>query len=75
MGTLAVMDRSGDTKVIWSADNEDEVAQARKTFTDLKAKGFTAYSVDPKDGNKGEVVKEFDQHAQKLIMVPRMVGG
>ena len=28
MGEIAVMGKEGDTKVIWSADNDDEVAQA-----------------------------------------------
>lgn len=68
------MGKEGDTKVIWSAENEDEVAQAKKTFTDLLKKGFLAFSVK-KDGDKGEQVKEFDPAAEKLILVPRMAGG
>lgn len=74
MGEIAVMGRAGDTKVIWSADNDDEVANAKKTFTDLLKKGFTAFAVK-KDGDKGEKVTEFDAQAEKLILVPRMAGG
>lgn len=29
---LAVLDRTGDTKTIWDADNEAEVDAARATF-------------------------------------------
>ena len=50
MGEIAVMGKAGDTKVIWSADNEDEVANAKKTFADLLKKGFTAFAVK-KDGD------------------------
>lgn len=75
-GILAVMDRTGDTKIIWSRDNDDEITQARKTFDDLKAKGFVAYSVKGKSGgDKGEVVREFDPQSERLILVPPMKGG
>ena len=73
-GLLAVMDQTGDTKITWDSRNADEVAAARKTFDDLKAKGFTAYSVDD-EGGKHEVLHKFDPSARKIIMSPRMVGG
>jgi hypothetical protein len=74
-GELAVMDHTGDMKIIWSSDNEDEVAQARKTFDDMRAKGYAAYRVEGKKGEKGEVIREFDPAAEKIIMAPAMVGG
>ena len=74
MGELAVMDRTGDTKVMWAAENEDEVANAKRTFDDLKKKGYMAYSVK-RNGDKGEQVREFDATAEKLIMAPPMQGG
>jgi hypothetical protein len=74
-GELAVMDHTGDMKVIWSSDNEDEVTQARKTFDDMRAKGYAAYRVEGKKGEKGEVIREFDPAAEKIIMAPAMVGG
>lgn len=74
MSELAVMDGSGDTKVMWSAGNQDEIANARRTFTDLKAKGFLAYKVTG-DGSKGEVIREFDANAERIIMSPQMQGG
>lgn len=72
---LAVMDKSGDTKLMWDKDNEDEVEAARTTFNKLKKKGFFAYTVTDKDGSKGKLIKEFDPDAQKIIMSPVMVAG
>jgi hypothetical protein len=68
------MDRTGDTKVMWDQANEDEVSNAKRTFDDLKKKGYLAYSVK-RNGDKGEVVREFDAGAEKLIMAPPMQGG
>jgi hypothetical protein len=64
----------GDTKLVWDAGNRDEVENARRTFDDLRAKGYLAFSVK-KDGEKGEQIRKFDSDAQKLIMVPPMKGG
>jgi len=68
------MDREGDTKVIWDSGNAAEVAAAQKTFRDLKAKGFTAYSVKKK-GAKGKALASFDPEAERIIMSPPMAGG
>ena len=75
MGTMAVMDRSGDTKVIWDKNNPDEVENARRTFDELRKKGFLAYSVQGRQGDKGELIREFDPEAERLIMAPPMQGG
>lgn len=74
MGTMCVMDRTGDSKSIWDPNNRDEVDQARKTFNDLKAKGYTAYHVRD-DGKKAEIMRDFDPHAGKVILSPAMAGG
>lgn len=71
---MAVMDISGDLKIIWSEDNEDEVEAAREQFDKLKKKGFAAFSVK-KGGEKGEIVTKFDASIEKLIMVPGLAGG
>lgn len=73
-GQMSIMDRSGDTKVIWDSDNADEVANAERTFNDLKKKGYVAYAVKG-DGDKGKVVGEFDEGLEKLILAPALAGG
>lgn len=72
--TLHVMDRTGDTKVMWSVDNPDEVQVAKDTFDKLKAKGYLAYTVT-RDGEKGEVIRKFDKTAGRIILSPQLVGG
>lgn len=75
MAEMAIMSKEGDSKLIWDKDNADEVANAKRTFDELKKKGFVAYSVQGKRGEKGEVLRQFDPEAERLIMAPPMVGG
>lgn len=75
VGELRVLDHTGDTKVIWDTEQDAEVEVARKTFNDLKKKGYMAYRVEGKKGEKGEVIREFDPNAGMLIMSPQMRGG
>lgn len=74
-GIIHTLDTTGDTRLIWNRNNQDEVAAARKMFTDLKAKHFTAYRAEGKEGLQGAVINEFDPASERIIMVPRMVGG
>jgi hypothetical protein len=74
MSELRVIDQTGDTKIIWSADNQDETEAARETFKRLKGKGYAAFSVK-KDGEKGKILSEFDPEAEKIILAPPVRGG
>lgn len=72
--SLRIIDSTGDTKLTWARSNDDEVANARKTFKRLKKQGYMAYTVK-RGGDRGEVLNEFDENAQAMILVPPMVGG
>ena len=75
MTELRILDpEAGDLKVIWDKDNADEVSAARAQFESLINKKFTAYSVDKK-GEAGKKIDSFDPSAEKIIMIPRIVGG
>ncbi len=74
MGELAVLNETGDTKLLWDPNNPDEVEAALATFKRLRAKGFIAYKVQP-GGDRGEIMREFDPQAEKVIMAPAVVGG
>lgn len=74
MGELSVLDRTGDTKIMWDSAQDAEVDAARATFDKLKKAGYLAYSVNKK-GDKDEVIKKFDPDAEKIIMTPPLVGG
>lgn len=73
-GSLQVLDGSGDSRFMWNKDNADEVSAAKETFQKLKDKKYLAYKVNA-DGSRGEVIREFDPTAEKIIMAPQLVGG
>lgn len=75
MSELAVMDHTGDTKIMWDPNNTDEVEVAKNTFKDLRKKGYLAYRVSGEKGEKGVQLLEFDAHAEKIILAPPMRGG
>lgn len=72
---MRIIDRTGDTKIVWDRDAAPEVEHARQTFNDMKKKGYYAYAVTGKNGEKGELMQEFDPMAEKMILAPRMAGG
>lgn len=74
MGEMAILDKTGDTKVIWDVENDDEVEAAREQFDTLLDKGFNAFKVK-KDGGKGRKITRFNPDAGKIIMVPALQGG
>ena len=73
-GEMSILGREGDTKIIWSSENAEEVEHARKTFDDLTKKGFSAFSVK-RDGEKGGRLASFSAEEEKMILVPRLKGG
>jgi hypothetical protein len=70
----SILCQKGDTKLIWNKNNADEVSNAKRTFDDLRKKGFLAFKVTD-DGSKGEQINDFDANVERMIMVPPMVGG
>ena len=73
--TLHELNTKGDFKLMWDPANATEVAAARKTFDDLKAKGHYAYAVEGENGERGELLREFDPKIRRIIMAPRSQGG
>lgn len=75
MGEMAILGREGDTKVMWSRNDPDEVEAAKKQFAALIAKGFQAFKVEGKDGDKGERANVFDANAERYIFAKPLAGG
>jgi hypothetical protein len=75
-GTLHVMSREhGDIRKEWDPSNEDEVADARRTFEFFKGeKRYLAYRVND-NGEPGETMSVFDENAGAIIMSPQPEGG
>lgn len=74
-GMLCVMNQKGDSKIIWDRGKPEEVENARRSFDHFKEKGYAAYSVRGKDGERGEVIRKFDPAAERIIFAPPMIGG
>ncbi len=73
-GVMAFMDETGDQKVTWNRDNDEEVDRTRKLFDEWKKKRYMAYKVK-RDGTKGEVITAFDSEAEAIIFAPPLQGG
>jgi len=71
---LCIQDEDGDTKIHWDARKPEEVATAKQSFETLRKKGYMAYKIDAR-GDKGEVIREFDPNAEKIILAQQMQGG
>jgi hypothetical protein len=72
---LAVLDKSGDTKITWDRSKPLEIEIARAAFRKAKLDGYMAYKVSGKDGVKGEVLADFDPTAERIILAPPLAGG
>lgn len=81
MGMLRVMSRRGDDRVIWDtrqvAIGDPEalaaVREAERIFRDQKGRGATAFRVE--QGQAPTRIEQFDQTAEQIVLVPRVVGG
>ncbi len=81
MGMLRIMSRRGDDRIVWNnskAETHDAeaiaaVREAERIFTQERAKGATAFKVEP--GKPVERIEQFDQTAEQIVIVPRVVGG
>jgi hypothetical protein len=81
MGMLRVMSKRGDDKVTWDSrgvvvgDPEAlaAVREAEAIFAAQRARGATAFKVET--GKTPVRIDQFDQTAEQIIMVPRVVGG
>ena len=71
---MDIMDTTGHTKHIWDAEKPEEVVAARELFNSLTKKGYRAFHVK-KDGEEGKIMSGFDPEAEKMIMIPAIVGG
>lgn len=72
--TLHVMDRTGDTRIEWDPKNKDEVKMAKAAFDEAKKKKYLTYRVGA-DGSQGELIREFDPSAERIVCTPQTVGG
>lgn len=75
MSTMHVLDAGGDTRIMWDSDNEEEVKAAREHFRELRKKHYLAFKAEGREGLRGSQIDDFDPNLERIIMVPRSVGG
>ncbi|MDA9392481.1 hypothetical protein WN73_18225 [Bradyrhizobium sp. CCBAU 45394] len=73
MAIQIVMDRSGDSRHHFNADDEQDLARAEQRFNELTDAGFTA-SVRTGPGQVSQI-RSFDPTAKETVFFPRLVGG
>ena len=73
MAIQIVMDRSGDSRHHFNADDTQELARAEQRFYELADAGFTA-AVRTGSGQVSQI-RSFDPTARETVFFPRLVGG
>lgn len=81
MGMLRVMSRRGDDRVMWDVRQVEvgdpeavaAVEEAERIFAEQRARGATAFKVEK--GQAPVKIDQFDQTAEQIVLIPRVVGG
>jgi len=73
--TMHTLDRTGDQRVMWDADQREEVEAARATFDKLTKAGYMAYKAEGAKGEQGQQIRKFDPQAERIILVKPHQGG
>lgn len=81
MGMLRVMSRRGDDRVTWDLQKVEAgdpealaaIREAERIFHEERARGATAFKVET--GKPSQRIERFEQAAEQIVMVPRVVGG
>lgn len=71
---MQIMDPTGHTEITWNPEDADEVRMAREMFESMRERGHSIFRINP-NGNRGARVTTFDPEAEKLLVVPQLVGG
>jgi hypothetical protein len=73
MATHIVMDRTGDSRYYFDADDATALSKAEARFNTLTSVGFTAAVRD--EAGSPVVTRSFDPAAKETLFYPRLVGG
>jgi hypothetical protein len=81
MGKLRILSPAGDRTVLWDRERAEAgdvealaaVREAERIFREQVARGATAFQVV--EGVPARKLDLFDEEADQIVMVPRVVGG
>jgi len=68
-----VMDRTGDTRHEFKADDAQALKAAEERFRELTGVGFTAAART--EGGQSKLIRSFDGTVQETLFFPRLQGG
>lgn len=71
---MKILSDKGDERLTWDPDDGRQALEAKKKFTELLAKNYSAYSVDERGGKKFKI-EEFDVDAAEILMIPPVTKG
>ena len=77
MAVLNILDPVlGDKQIVWREDDKDSLQEAQRIFKEKLKDGWLAFKVDKeKSDRRGTLIREFDDKALKIVMVPAPAGG
>jgi hypothetical protein len=76
MGTMRILDETGDTMVTWSLDDAATLERAATSFDAELAKGSLAFSIPPGGRDRdAERITRFDPDSEEIIWVRPVAGG
>ena len=68
---MQVLDPTGHTSITWDKRSPEQVETARTVFNDMVKKGYRAF----RPGESGGQIDAFDAEAERIVIVPHLVGG
>jgi hypothetical protein len=74
MGEMSILDSTGDTKILWDCNKQDEIDKAKTQFEELMKKEYSFFKCDSKGNQLGEV-KEFNELDEWIIAIPKTQKG
>jgi hypothetical protein len=69
---VRILDRSGDTELVYDPAEETARRHVETQFNDLMERGFVAFDLSTQPGR---IIHAFDPRATEIIVTPRFVGG
>jgi hypothetical protein len=69
--------KDGDKRIVWDANDLDQINEAKRMFDDAIQQGLVPYRVGINGKATSEVMDEFDPEAEEVLFLPTnlIVGG
>ena len=76
MGTMRILDSSGDTVVTWDVDEEATIRRAEELFAQLTRERKIPFARSSgASAEEAEQIRTFDPNAEEIIWVRPVAGG